>query len=159
MNRSRLAAAATSILVGITATFLVGAAPVVPERTQVKQLSPEARAVLRPRMQRHGAVMDVLIRSVVMLDRARTADAVDAVIGEARLARPLPGDTEMINAAIPPLFFDLQDHLQQRAQALRTASAKGDDVEVAVALGQVMQTCVACHSAYLEPARRTITPR
>lgn len=120
------------------------------------QLSEEARSLLRPRMQRHVPAMDRLVRSVLLLDRPGTVAAVDAVLEEARLARPLPGDKESINAAIPTLFFDLQDHLHDRASVLRRAATNGDDVEVAVAFGEVMQSCVACHSSYLPrgPRRR-----
>jgi cytochrome c556 len=45
----------------------------------------------------------------------------------------------------------LQDELKSRATDLAEAARLGDDVKLAARLGELTQTCVSCHSTYLEP--------
>lgn len=112
-------------------------------------LPPQAREVLRSRMERHGAEMTVLMATVVLLDyEAAEALALD-IAREPRLGRPMPSETDTLNALLPPRFFDLQDQLLQRAEATAAAARLRDDAGLARAFSALGETCVSCHSAYL----------
>jgi mono/diheme cytochrome c family protein len=114
------------------------------------QLSQEAKSVMRPRMKQHGPDMERLIWSVVLLQRGQTRVLAERLAGAERLARPLPNQLDTINAAVPELFFTLQDQLHDRAGDLQAAAARGDDDAVAAAFGKMAETCVACHARYLQ---------
>lgn len=114
-------------------------------------LLPLARKVLRERMERHGRDMPQLLWSVVLLQRDVAAETADRIAKEPRVSRPPPGDDSTLNRALPERFFVLQEHLRQRAQALSEAAKGKDDSALASAFSQLTETCVACHSAYLNP--------
>lgn len=114
-------------------------------------LLPLARRVLNERMKRHGHDMPQLMLSVVLLQRDVAAEAAKRIANEPLVMRPPPGDDSLLNSALPPRFFVLQDELRQRAKALSDAADQKDDKALAVAFGQLTETCVACHSAYLNP--------
>lgn len=102
-------------------------------------------------MQRHGEEMVRLVLAVTLLKRETAQALATDIANEPRLSRPLPGDEDDLNAALPERFFVLQDELRSRAKALATSTRGTDDVATANSLGQMMQTCVACHSAFLNP--------
>lgn len=113
-------------------------------------LSPIARQLLKQRMQRHGGDMLALLQSVLFLDHETTQRLAAEIAAEPRLTRPIAGGADDINAALPERFFVLQDELKSRAVDLAQA-ARGPDEQLAARLGEVTQTCVGCHSAYLQP--------
>ncbi len=115
-------------------------------------LGPIARQLLKQRMARHGRDMMALVQSVLFLDRDTVQRLAGEIATEPRLTRPIAGGEDDLNASLPDRFFVLQDELRSRAQALLEVSKKGDDAAMASRLGELTQTCVACHSAYLEPA-------
>jgi hypothetical protein len=43
----------------------------------------------------------------------------------------------------------LQDESRSRAKQVAEAAGKGDDRALAESFGRLMQTCVECHSAFL----------
>ncbi len=113
-------------------------------------LSPLARQLLKQRMKRHGQDMLSLVQSVLFLDRESTQRLASEVAKEPRLTRPIAGGADDVNAALPERFFVLQDELRSRALDLQTAAAKPDDDQLALRLGEMTQTCVSCHSTYLQ---------
>lgn len=114
-------------------------------------LSPIARQLLKQRMQRHGGDMLALLQSVLFLDHETTQRLAAEIAAEPRLTRPIAGGADDINAALPERFFVLQDELKSRAVDLAQAARGSDDEQLAARLGEVTQTCVGCHSAYLRP--------
>lgn len=111
-----------------------------------------ARKLLKERMTRHGRDMSRLVQAVVLLERDVARDLAQSIANEPRITRPVPGATDELNAALPEQFFVRQDELRERAKALAAAAKSGKDDELAARLGDVMRTCVGCHSAYLEPS-------
>lgn len=114
-------------------------------------LSPIARQLLKQRMQRHGGDMLALLQSVLFLDHETTQRLAAEIAAEPRLTRPIAGGADDVNAALPERFFVLQDELKSRAVDLAQAARGSDDEQLAARLGEVTQTCVGCHSAYLQP--------
>lgn len=114
-------------------------------------LSPLVRELLRRRMARHGRDMLSLVQSVLFLDRLTVQRLASDIAAEPRLTRPIAGGEEDLNSALPETFFVLQDALKSRATQLAQTAKATDDVALATSLGELMQTCVSCHSAYLEP--------
>lgn len=114
-------------------------------------LSAIARQLLTQRMVRHGRDMLALVEAVLLLDRETTQRLAAEIAAEPRLTRPIAGGADDVNAALPERFFVLQDELKSRAADLAEAARSSDDTKLAARLGEVTQTCVSCHSTYLEP--------
>lgn len=114
-------------------------------------LSPLARQLLKQRMKRHGQDMLSLVQAVLFLDHQSTQRLASEVAKEPRLTRPIAGGADDVNAALPERFFVLQDELRSRALDLQQAAQGPDNAQLAVRLGEMTQTCVNCHSTYLQP--------
>lgn len=115
----------------------------------------EAREMLASRMQRHGEELLLLLVSVMTLHHEETERLAEQVAAEPRLGRPSPGESGTISSLLPERFFDLQEELQVRARAMAEAARTKDDTRIVRAYGQLAETCVSCHSVYLnadEPA-------
>lgn len=117
-------------------------------------LGPVARSLLKRRMARHGRDMLELVQSVLLLDRDTAGRLATQVAEEPRLTRPIAGGEDDLNASLPERFFIVQDELRLKAKAVAEAARKGDDVSLAARTGELMQTCVSCHSTYLEPTAK-----
>lgn len=113
-------------------------------------LSPLARSLLKKRMESHGKDMLALTRAVLLLERDNAKRLATQVAEEPRLSRPIVGGADDLNAALPERFFALQDELRLKAKAVAEAATKPDDVALGARTGELMQTCVTCHSNYLE---------
>jgi hypothetical protein len=142
-----------------TASLLVGSLALAADapRGRLKEpdyLSPLARQVLRTKMQRHGDDMLQLVMAVTLLQKERARTIATDIAAEPRLVKPIAGGEDDLNAALPLQLFTLQDELRLRAKAVAAAAEKGSDKELAKALGRVTETCVACHSAFLNPAAK-----
>lgn len=116
-----------------------------------KYLNATARGLLKRRMERHGRDMVQLVNAVLMLDRDVAKRIAADVADEPRLTRPIAGGEDDLNTSLPERFFVLQDELRIKAKGVAEVAGKGDDVSLAARTGEMMQTCVACHSTYLEP--------
>jgi cytochrome c556 len=114
-------------------------------------LSPLARQLLKQRMKRHGTDMLAMLRAVLFLDHESTQRLAAELAAEPRLTRAIAGGADDLNAALPERFFVLQDELRSRALDLAAAAKEANDARLAARLGDVTQTCVSCHSTYLEP--------
>ncbi|MBL8921545.1 MAG: cytochrome c [Myxococcaceae bacterium] len=122
-------------------------------------LSDLARQILRRRMDRHGRDLHQLTTSVVLLRRDVARVLAEGIATEPRIVRPLPDSRDELNTALPERFFVLQDELRDRAKSLAEAAKKGTDRDLGEAFSRMMQTCVACHSAFLNPkAEETEAP-
>src|SRR4051812_31351673 len=114
-------------------------------------LPSEAREMLSARMDRHGEVMMMMLVSVMTLQHSDTELLAEQVAAEPRLGRPVAGEKGTISALLPPRFFTLQDQLVDRAHAIAAAARGNDNARIAHAYGQLAETCVSCHSVYLQP--------
>jgi hypothetical protein len=114
-------------------------------------LNGTARMLLKKRMERHGKDMLLLTQAVVLLDRDAAKRLATQVAEEPRLTRPIAGGEDDLNTSLPERFFVLQDELRVKAKAVAEATTKADDVALAARTGELIQTCVTCHSTYLEP--------
>lgn len=141
------------VLVGLcAAVFLMGAASKDKKLRRPQGVSPAVIKVLDKKMDGHGLAMMWLSMSVVLLEHDEVEKAALLIVNEPRLPRPAPNDPM---SALPPVYFALQDELVQRAQLLATAGKNKNDAEIGSAYSQMIQTCVACHSTYLNaPAKK-----
>ncbi len=117
-------------------------------------LSPLARQVLRTKMQRHGDDMLQLVMAVTLLQKERARTIATEIATEPRLVKPIAGGEDDLNAALPLQLFTLQDELRLKAKAVAASAEKGSDKELAKSLGRLTETCVACHSAFLNPGAK-----
>jgi len=108
-----------------------------------------ARALLRRKMERHGQDARDLMFGVTLLQYDAAKAAAQRISSEPRLVRPIVGGEDDLNALLPERFFVLQDESRNRAQAVATAAEKKDDKALADSYGRLVETCVSCHSAYL----------
>jgi cytochrome c556 len=125
---------------------------VTKKETQPKLLTPLARQLLRRRMERHGHDMMMLVEGVLLLQREVVAELAKNIAAEPRLTRPMVGGEADLNAALPERFFVLQDELHSRAGTLAGAAKTDTDTALAARLGELMQTCVSCHSTFFPVA-------
>jgi hypothetical protein len=114
-------------------------------------LPSEAREMLSARMDRHGEEMMFLFMSVMTLNHADSELLAEQVAAEPQLGRPSPGEKGTISALLPARFFTLQEQLVQRAHAVAAAARSNDNGRIVRAYGQLAETCVSCHSVYLNP--------
>jgi hypothetical protein len=133
------------------AAAAVGAAQTKGSLPEPEWLPSEAREMLTARMDRHGEVMMLLLVSVLTLQHSDTELLAEQVAAEPRIGRPAPGEQGTISALLPPRFFTLQDELVDRAHAVATAARANDNSRIVRAYGQLAETCVSCHSVYLQP--------
>jgi hypothetical protein len=108
-----------------------------------------ARMLLRKKMERHGQDARELMFSVTLLQYDVAKGAAQRIASEPRFVRPIAGGEDDLNALLPERFFVLQDESRTHAQAVAMAAEKKDDKALAESYGRLVQTCVACHSAYL----------
>jgi hypothetical protein len=117
---------------------------------QPDYLSEEARQALRRRMERHGEAMVQLLLSMTLLQHEVAQGAAERIASEPPFQRPQPGGEDELGA-LPERFFTLQLQLRNRAKDLVAAAKAKDDAKLAASFGQLAETCVQCHSAYLRP--------
>lgn len=124
--------------------------PERPKLVRAQPLPQMARASLRKRMQNHGDDTENLLWSTLMLDYEST-DGIAARISKApTLARPQANELDTVNAMLPPEFFDMQDRLTVAVDTLRAAAKAKDDGKMAEQYSQVVETCINCHSLFLQ---------
>jgi cytochrome c556 len=114
-----------------------------------------AASLLEKRMGKHGDDLEWLLANVLMLNRENVEATAHKIATTPRLARPVAGQDDMLNSLLPARFFDLQEQLTDRANALAAAAHGRDDKAMAKAFGQLTETCVACHSSYLADVTAT----
>lgn len=120
----------------------------------VDDLPREVRTLLKPRMARHIRDLKALRGKVQAADWADVWHRAKAIADEPRIARPVPGAADTLNAALPAEFFEHQDSLNAEAQAL-AAAAQAKDVEAAEqAFDRLSITCVKCHGHFGAPPHK-----
>jgi len=145
------------LALGAVVILMGGAALALDSKTTRKEagdvrpdrLSAPTREFLSMRMKDHRVDMESLMRAVIVLDRRKAAVLSIRIAEDASLARPISGQTDLMNAQIPPRFFDLQEELRAAAREVSTAATKGSDMAIAKSFGKLTETCVACHASYL----------
>ncbi len=146
-----------ALMVGLTLMTLGVSRPVAPKpdagalEARAEVLPPLARSLLHRKMERHGNDMVRLVIAVTLLQREKVKLFASDIANEPRLTRPMAGEEDALNAALPEKLFVLQDELRSRAKTLAEAARNERDETLAIDLGLMMQTCVACHSAFLQP--------
>jgi hypothetical protein len=127
-------------------------APATPARAAKTKLVPEhlpesARMLISERMHEHGDSMNVLLWAILFLDY-ESIEAIATDIASAPRLERLPPEA---GAQLPEAFFALQAELAERAHKLADVAAQPvrEGEAVAAAFGQLAETCVRCHSAYL----------
>ncbi|HEX6244279.1 MAG TPA: cytochrome c [Polyangiales bacterium] len=107
------------------------------------------RETLHATMHRHGEELTFLLADVVLLQYEEAEELADLLAHEPKLGRPTPGDTDSLNALLPEAFFIHQAQLRERAALLAEAARARDDAGLVKAFGALAETCVGCHSSYL----------
>jgi hypothetical protein len=109
-------------------------------------MSPDGRALVQRRMNRHGASLVELTLAVTLLQRKTIADAASRIGTDTGLPVMPAGAAETQSQRN---FRYLESVLRQRTAALAKASQDGDNAALATAFGNMMQICISCHSLYL----------
>ncbi len=112
--------------------------------------------LLTQRMGSHASDLDWLVQAAIVLDYSAVETSANNLIGSTRLPRPADGETGTLSSRLPKRFFNLQDRLVQDARAVATAARANDPKQLGLAVGDLIQTCVACHSSYLEDPDRLV---
>jgi hypothetical protein len=152
--RNKLVVATSTLIAGAIAVALIlrPARSLVPgpELGAPEHISAAARAVIRSKMQRHGAQLVALVSRVVVLDYDGAARAAGEIFDEPTLARPVTGDE--LNGVLPERFFVLQDSLKTQARQIVEAAARRDSARLGETFGALTKSCISCHDAYLHGA-------
>jgi len=143
----------------VAALLVVGLPPIsAKDRAKAQHLRkpdripPVLASLLEARMVGHGDDLEWLLANVLMLNRENVEIWATGLAKTPLIARPTGADNDTLNAQLPARFFDLQDDLKKAATDLATAAHGHDDRAMSKAFGRLTETCVACHSVYLDDA-------
>ena len=138
-------------VIAVVSMFLLPSASRSEERhLPAPLLSKSVRKVIRARMAHHGQEMSKLMWAVVFLDYSGVEQAASRIPNPALLQKDLQRDATDLNFTFPDRFFDLLMELTERSTKVAEAAAKHDGPRMGAAYGQVSETCVNCHSVYLD---------
>lgn len=104
--------------------------------------------MLSLRMQRHGEQMMYLVLNLIILRDEEVMRAADEIASEPGPVPQSAGEGDAL-ARLPPRFLELQDELRQRARVVAVAAGSRNKAQLLSAYGQLTETCVTCHAAYL----------
>lgn len=124
--------------------------PAAPVMQKPEWIPSEAREMLAARMRRHGEEMMFLVVSVLILSYDSAEQMAEEIAAEPKIGRPGAGESGTINALLPARFFEFQDELRDRADVVSDAAHAKDHMRLVRAYGQLAETCVGCHAAYME---------
>lgn len=111
-----------------------------------------ARHKIRATMRAHGDDMTMLMWSIMFLDVDGSAEFARVIQRQPWLERPADPASVPVQERVPEIIYQLQDQLKARAStlaALADASGRTESARLAKAFGDMAQTCVSCHAAYL----------
>jgi cytochrome c556 len=150
----RIHAFGVGVLVMAAAGFLVLILPsrrlATEHRLPIAERLPEAtRAALSTQMRTHARGMLELTSMVTMLDYDAVGPAVQRLLDEPRVARPLSKEATELNGQLPARFFSLQDELRDDLEELARAAATHDANALANAYATTTKACIRCHDTYL----------
>jgi hypothetical protein len=143
-----------ALVAALAAGALVLLAPsrrMQPERhlPAVGRVPEVARAALSTQMRTHVRGMIELVSTATVLDYDATSASVRRLLDEPRVARPMGGGADELNAQLPARFFELQDELRANLETVGRAAAVRSPDALADSLGATMKTCIHCHDAYV----------
>ena len=121
-------------------------------------LPAQAREKIRKTMRAHGDDMTVLMWSIIFLDTDGAGEFARVIKDQPWLERPADPAAVPSDEQVPEAIYALQEQLITRANALAALAEtmdKQQSAQLADAFGQVAQTCVACHAAYLYESKTT----
>lgn len=143
-RRTRMAVAALSLTL-LTATEARSQSGGLAPSTA---LSPATREIVRKRMATHADSMSRLIWDVMFLLYDAAAKEASTI---AEMSRPLDRNDPRLQDLIH--VFDMQERLRYRALGVVDAARAHDGAALGTAFGQLSETCVQCHVAYLNAPR------
>lgn len=113
-----------------------------------RQLAPSAiaedlRPFLRGKMKNHAKEMKDLSLAVSIVDLEKAARLSQAIASEPRLDPAVGPATRL-----PVRFFELQDELRKRAQALADAARANEMTGTHEKYAALVENCMACHAAF-----------
>jgi cytochrome c553 len=117
-------------------------------RAQESTTLPRAvRPGIRAAMSRHAEQASALTVSVALGSYDQTAEHVDSLLAEPRLAPPSSDPSSTLNQLLPTQLFELDDRFRASLGRLRKAAQAHDDEQSIAQLGAVVRACRACHRA------------
>ena len=108
-----------------------------------KEVSAEARALLKTKMKNHAKEAQQLSLAVALVRLPEVARLAQDIAVEPRLD-PAAGSA----AKLPPRFFELQDELRKRATALSEAAKANEMSGTLERYTALVENCMACHAAF-----------
>ncbi|MBL4635307.1 MAG: cytochrome c [Kofleriaceae bacterium] len=117
--------------------------------TRAKPLPMEVTSALKSSMLDHGDDMENLLWSTLMLDYESTSAMVDKKALAPMLSEVNTGGEGTVNRLLPSKFFSLQAELRESLGRLKSAADSKNDTELAAEYGKVAESCIRCHSVYL----------
>jgi hypothetical protein len=113
-------------------------------------LDEAGRAALSLQMRNHPDEMARLTTAVTLLDHTGAEAIAEWLLEEPMLPRSTSPTDPLRN--LPQRLRDFDEQFHDQAKKLAKAAKSGDDAAVAARYGELTQTCVACHHAYLHPS-------
>ena len=144
-------AVVSAVVVGLVFLLLPSRRMTTDHRLAAADRLPEAtRAALATQMRTHARGMLELTSLVTTLQYDAVGPAVQRLLDEPRVARPLSNDATELNGQLPPRFFSLQDELRDDLRELARAAATHDVNALANAYATTTKACIHCHDTYLK---------
>ena len=115
-------------------------------------LSDVVRDSIRTRMAQHGREMSELVWAVLFLQYRDVERLASSISSRTQLRADLQKDATNLNFPLPERFFELTAQLTARSGRLADMAKQRKGAEMGTAYGQLSETCVTCHSLYLNDA-------
>ncbi len=112
-------------------------------------ISEDARALLEQKMKNHATEAEKLSLAVATVRLAEVQRLAKDISLEPRLD-PAAGAA----VKLPARFFELQDELKKRAEALSNAAAQNEQSGTLERYGQLIENCMACHAAFSQQVEK-----
>lgn len=111
---------------------------------EASTISEDGRALLKQKMKSHAKEAEKLSVAVATVRLAEVQRLAQDIALEPRLD-PAAGAA----VKLPPRFFELQDELRKRSEALSEAARANELSGTLEKYGQLVETCTACHAAFV----------
>ena len=113
------------------------------KQLEAATISEEVRTFLKLKMKDHARQMQDLSIAVAVVNLGGVQRLAQDIANQPRLD-PSTGAA----AKLPARFFELQDELRKRAQALSDTGKANEMSGSLEKFGQVVETCMSCHAAF-----------
>jgi hypothetical protein len=138
------------LLTGALAAFLTGTAASAQEAEPVTpKLTPKLRQLLQQEMQAVLGASQEILDALVIGDHTVVADRARQIYDSFILEQSLTEqDRQDLMAAVPTEFVQLDRSFHEQAAHLAEAARAEDHVLQARTFGELVESCVACHSRF-----------